>query len=123
MVAYKEASTVAEQELQPIHPIRLGLALNLSIFHYDTFTDHERAHQIAKQAVDDSTAEVNTLSEESYKESTVIIQLLRDTLALWESAMQGPGKCLLLSSLPLYDRSLLCIMFYMEVCGRKLVPQ
>ena len=40
------------------------------------------------QAFDDAIAELDTLSEESYKDSTLIMQLLRDNLTLWTSDMQ-----------------------------------
>ncbi|KAF8969375.1 14-3-3 domain-containing protein [Flammula alnicola] len=39
-------------------------------------------------AFDDAIAELDTLSEESYKDSTLIMQLLRDNLTLWTSDMQ-----------------------------------
>ena len=42
-------------------------------------------------AFDDAIAELDTLSEESYKDSTLIMQLLRDNLTLWTSDMQGDG--------------------------------
>ena len=45
----------------------------------------DRACQIAKQAFDDAIAELDTLNEESYKDSTLIMQLLRDNLTLWTS--------------------------------------
>ena len=41
------------------------------------------------QAFDDAIAELDTLSEESYKDSTLIMQLLRDNLTLWTSDMQS----------------------------------
>lgn len=47
---------------------------------------------MAKAAFDDAIAELDTLSEESYKDSTLIMQLLRDNLTLWTSDMQGDGK-------------------------------
>ena len=34
-------------------------------------------------------AELDTLGEESYKDSTLIMQLLRDNLTLWTSDMVG----------------------------------
>ena len=37
------------------------------------------------QAFDDAIAELDTLSEDSYKDSTLIMQLLRDNLTLWTS--------------------------------------
>lgn len=86
--AYKAASDVATAELAPTHPIRLGLALNFSVFYYEILNSPDRACHLAKQAFDDAIAELDTLSEESYKDSTLIMQLLRDNLTLWTSDMQ-----------------------------------
>ncbi|CAG8471152.1 32_t:CDS:2 [Diversispora eburnea] len=86
--AYKAASDVAVTELAPTHPIRLGLALNFSVFYYEILNSPDRACHLAKQAFDDAIAELDTLSEESYKDSTLIMQLLRDNLTLWTSDMQ-----------------------------------
>lgn len=86
--AYKAASEVANVDLAPTHPIRLGLALNFSVFYYEILNSPERACHLAKQAFDDAIAELDTLSEESYKDSTLIMQLLRDNLTLWTSDLQ-----------------------------------
>ena len=91
LVAYKAASDIAMSELAPTHPIRLGLALNFSVFYYEILNSAERACRLAKAAFDDAIAELDTLSEESYKDSTLIMQLLRDNLTLWTSDMQGEG--------------------------------
>ncbi|KAK9237749.1 14-3-3 domain-containing protein [Lipomyces kononenkoae] len=85
--AYKAASDVAVTDLPPTHPIRLGLALNFSVFYYEILNSPDRACHLAKQAFDDAIAELDTLSEESYKDSTLIMQLLRDNLTLWTSDM------------------------------------
>ncbi|KAI9031753.1 14-3-3-like protein [Phycomyces nitens] len=86
--AYKSATDVAQTELAPTHPIRLGLALNFSVFYYEILNSPDRACHLAKQAFDDAIAELDTLSEESYKDSTLIMQLLRDNLTLWTSDLQ-----------------------------------
>ena len=91
LVAYKSASDVALTELAPTHPIRLGLALNFSVFYYEILNSPDRACQLAKAAFDEAIAELDTLSEESYRDSTLIMQLLRDNLTLWTSDMQADG--------------------------------
>jgi len=82
--AYTTATEKAT-ELAPTHPIRLGLALNFSVFLYEVQALSEDACSLAKRAFDDAIAELDTLDEESYKDSTLIMQLLRDNLTLWTS--------------------------------------
>lgn len=53
--------------MQPTHPIRLGLALNFSVFYYEILNAPDRACHLAKQAFDDAIAELDTLNEDSYK--------------------------------------------------------
>jgi len=89
LMAYKSASDIAMTELPPTHPIRLGLALNFSVFYYEILNSPDRACQLAKQAFDDAIAELDTLDEDSYKDSTLIMQLLRDNLTLWTSEVEG----------------------------------
>ncbi|KAJ2355865.1 14-3-3 protein [Coemansia erecta] len=83
--AYKGASDVANKDLPSTHPIRLGLALNFSVFYYEIANSPEKACKLAKDAFDDAISELDNLSEESYKDSTLIMQLLRDNLTLWTS--------------------------------------
>merc|ERR1719231_212345 len=82
--AYKTATQSADG-LAPTHPIRLGLALNFSVFLYEVQSQQQEACTLAKQAFDAAIAELDTLDEESYKDSTLIMQLLRDNLTLWTS--------------------------------------
>ncbi|XP_076960117.1 14-3-3 protein 9-like isoform X1 [Bidens hawaiensis] len=90
--AYLSASSTAEADLSPTHPIRLGLALNFSVFYYEIMNSPERACHLAKQAFDEAISELDSLSEESYKDSTLIMQLLRDNLTLWTSDIPEDGE-------------------------------
>ncbi|KAI5938842.1 14-3-3 protein zeta/delta [Manis javanica] len=86
--AYQEASEISKKEMQPTHPNRLSLALNFSVFYYEILNSLEKACSLAKTAFDEVIAELDTLSEESYKDRTLIMQLLRDNLTLWTSDTQ-----------------------------------
>ncbi|KAG6429777.1 hypothetical protein SASPL_107830 [Salvia splendens] len=92
----KEAADLSlkgyEAYLPSTHPIRLGLALNFSVFYYEIMNSPERACHLAKQAFDEAIADLDTLSEESYKDSTLIMQLLRDNLTLWTSDLPEDGE-------------------------------
>jgi len=90
--AYKAASDIALAQLPPTHPIRLGLALNFSVFYYEVFSSPEKACVLSKAAFDDAISAMDSLDEEQYKDSATIMQLLRDNLTLWTSDMHtGSG--------------------------------
>ncbi len=44
------------------------------------------------KAFDDAIAELDTLNEDTYKDSTLIMQLLRDNLTLWTTDMPGDNE-------------------------------
>jgi len=91
--AYKAATEKAEKELKSTHPIRLGLALNYSVFHYEVKNDPSKACQLAKQAFDDAIADIDQIEEDQYKDATTIMQLIRDNLTLWTSELEeGDGE-------------------------------
>merc|ERR1712012_1486300 len=90
--AYQDAFEISKSHMQPTHPIRLGLALNFSVFYYEILNSPDKACQLAKQAFDDAIAELDTLNEDSYKDSTLIMQLLRDNLTLWTIDTTGDGE-------------------------------
>merc|ERR1712113_866644 len=85
-VAYEEAQKVATGELAVTHPIRLGLALNFSVFQYEVLQNQDEACKMARTAFEDAIAELDNVAEDSYKDSTLIMQLLRDNLTLWTSS-------------------------------------
>ena len=84
--SYNEAMTSAET-LEVINPIRLGLALNFSVFYYEVIGDKEKACNIAKDTLSNAN---NTLSkcdedDEEYKDSISIANLLQENLSMWTS--------------------------------------
>merc|ERR1712048_254577 len=87
--AYDEAQKVAEKDLPVTHPIRLGLALNFSVFQYEVLQNPDEACKMARTAFEDAIAELDNVAEDSYKDSTLIMQLLRDNLTLWTSDGEG----------------------------------
>merc|ERR1712172_331500 len=91
-LAYQEASNVAEKDLAVTHPIRLGLALNYSVFQYEVLQNPDEACKMARTAFEDAIAELDNVAEDSYKDSTLIMQLLRDNLTLWTSDQEAGGE-------------------------------
>ena len=59
------------------------------------------------QAFDEAIAELDTLNEESYKDSTLIMQLLRDNLTVSTSDSMSASEGLQLIPIPLPRNSLL----------------
>jgi len=82
LAAYKSAIEVAA-DMPPTNPIRLGLVLNFSVFYYEILNSQDEACSLAKQAFDDAISGLDKLSDDSYKETTLILQLIRENLSLW----------------------------------------
>jgi 14-3-3 protein epsilon len=87
LAAYNEATEQANKDLKTTNPIRLGLALNFSVFYYEIMNEPSKACEMAKQAFDDAIANIEDLPEDQYKDSTTIMQLIRDNLTLWTSEL------------------------------------
>lgn len=88
LLAYKAACDEAVIDMAPTHPLRLGLALNFSVFYFEILNAPDRACKLAKQAFDDAMDQLDVLDEDAYRDSTVIMQLLRDNLTLWTADLQ-----------------------------------
>merc|ERR1711907_603217 len=86
--AYENAQEVAKN-LPSTNPIRLGLALNFSVFHYEICDQKQEASTLAKEAFDTAIDHLDTLGDDEYKDSTLIMQLLKDNLTLWNNDELG----------------------------------
>jgi 14-3-3 protein beta/theta/zeta len=80
---YDEAFDNAKKSLSPTSPVRLDVALNFSIFYYEILNAPGRACCLAKQAFDDAIEKLDTLDDENYKDSMLMIQFLRDNIMRW----------------------------------------
>jgi 14-3-3 protein epsilon len=62
--AYNSATDIANSDLKTTHPIRLGLALNFSVFHYEVMNNPSKACELAKTAFDDAIADIEHIEED-----------------------------------------------------------
>ncbi|XP_021744185.1 14-3-3 protein 9-like [Chenopodium quinoa] len=84
---YKEAMAITMVQFSPIHPTRLGLALNfiINLLQFYNFS-MVMAYQLAKEAFEVAMLELDDLGgKASSKDSKVILNLLRDNLTLWKA--------------------------------------
>ena len=56
---------------------------------YEVLGNPDDACKMARTAFEDAIAELDNVAEDSYKDSTLIMQLLRDNLTLWTSDQEG----------------------------------
>merc|ERR1711918_115744 len=59
--AYEAAQEVATKDLAVTHPIRLGLALNYSVFQYEVLSNPDEACKMARTAFEDPSLSLTTL--------------------------------------------------------------
>ena len=96
--AYEDATNMARNSLSSTHPMKLGLALNHSVFCYEILGSPEQACKMARNAFDEAIADLDNVQDSYYKDATLIMQLLRDNLLLWtveqaeDEAIAGPGN-------------------------------
>jgi len=90
--AYQTASDVASKELPAINTSRLGLALNYSVLYYEILNEPKAACDLAQKAFDDALQDIDSVDDATYKDSTMIMQLLKDNLLLWgNDAQENPA--------------------------------
>jgi 14-3-3 protein epsilon len=88
---YSQALSIASSSLSLVDPIRIDIAMTYSAFVGKVLKDRAEVARIAttesgsmaKGAFDDAISELDNVCEETYKDSTLIMQLLRDNLTLW----------------------------------------
>ena len=84
--AYEEADKI---QLPPCNPIKLGLALNYSVFHYEVMKNHKKACELADNALTDALDKIDELQEDDFRDAKSIIELLKENLTLWKEEEEG----------------------------------
>ena len=79
--AYEEANRI---DLAPCNPIKLGLALNFSVFNYEVLKDHGMACKLADEALEQALDRIDELEEDDFRDAKSIIELLKENLTLWK---------------------------------------
>jgi 14-3-3 protein len=93
--AYKASYKHAFSTLQPWHPTRLGLALNFSVYYHDVYGSPDRACHLAKHAFDEAVDAMHATPEHTFRDSLMILHLLRDDIILWSAEMLQDGTYLI----------------------------
>lgn len=81
--AYEEALELAKENVSAAHPVRLGLLLNFSVFYHEILNLQGAAVDIARDGYNQAELDLVNVKVESYDDSALIIQLLKDNVALW----------------------------------------
>ena len=87
--AYEEASEI---DLSACNPIKLGLALNYSVFNYEVLKDHAKACLLADEALQSALDKIDELEEDDFRDAKSIIELLKENLTLWKEEENDAGN-------------------------------
>ena len=80
---YKKADALCKS-LNACNPIRLGLALNFSVFYYEVMNDHKKACELGERALTEALEKIDDVDEETFRDAKSIIELLKENLSLWK---------------------------------------
>jgi 14-3-3 protein epsilon len=84
--AYETANVI---DLPACNPIKLGLALNFSVFNYEVLKDHAKACELADSALQQALDKIDELEEDDFRDAKSIIELLKENLTLWKEEEDG----------------------------------
>merc|ERR1712165_389018 len=87
--AYEEANAI---DLPACNPIKLGLALNFSVFNYEVLKDHAKACELADNALQQALDKIDELEEDDFRDAKSIIELLKENLTLWKEEEEGDNQ-------------------------------
>jgi len=82
---YITGTTEAQSTLAETNPVRLGLALNFSVFQHEVQRDTAAAAYTAKTALNAAMPNLQSMPPELQQDAILTCQLLQDNLTLWEA--------------------------------------
>ena len=85
---YTQADQLSKS-LNACNPIRLGLALNYSVFQYEVLNDHKKACELGEAALTEALEKIDDVDEETFRDAKSIIELLKENLSLWKEEEDG----------------------------------
>ena len=77
---YKDAQLICKADLGSCNAVRLGLALNLSVFYYEVDNNHREAITVGDEAMSEALKKIDDCDEESFRDAKGIIDMLRENL-------------------------------------------
>ena len=81
---YSKATEISNKDLDACNPIRLGLALNFSVFYFEVMGDHKKACELGEHALQSALEKIDDCDEETFRDAKSIIELLKENLSLWK---------------------------------------
>ena len=90
-LASYNAALEASKSIDYKNPIKLGLALNLSVFYYEVVANRDEACKLAKETLDKSKEALQGVDEEEdeVKDAMSIVNLLQENLEMWNAETEG----------------------------------
>jgi 14-3-3 protein epsilon len=89
---YDKAQTLCEKELNPCNPIRLGLSLNFSVFHFEVMNNHKKACELGESSLQAALEKIDECDEETFRDAKSIIELLKENLSLWKDEEENNNE-------------------------------
>ena len=80
---YKQAD-IAAKDLPACNAVKLGIALNFSVFQYEVMKEPKKASDLAEAALEEAHLKIDDVDEETYREAKSVLELLKDNLLKWK---------------------------------------
>jgi hypothetical protein len=66
--------------LNACNTVRLGFALNFSVFQYDILKNHKKALELAENAINEALKNIDDINSEKFKDVKAMIDLIKENI-------------------------------------------